>query len=126
MAETTGTRGAQIKAIDLHGSDAKIQTSDGTGVSGNLAVFDATGGLTDGGPVTAGDEIEEIPGGTRDGLNTIFTLADTPKSGAPIALYMNGVLQRPTFDFAISGNTIYYAFPPKSDDWHLCYYVPTS
>lgn len=38
----------------LHGSDAYIQTSDGTGPSGNAAVYDASGGLTDGGVFTNG------------------------------------------------------------------------
>ena len=44
-------------ATGYHGTgagDVKVQMSDGTGAPGNIAVYDANGGLTDGGPPGTG------------------------------------------------------------------------
>jgi hypothetical protein len=49
MAETTGIDWEQIKSAKRHGTQAKGQASDGTGITGNLAKFNADGSLTDGG-----------------------------------------------------------------------------
>jgi hypothetical protein len=46
--QTAGTNWSQIKASDRHGTGAKGQSSDGTGTSGNVPTFNASGGLTDG------------------------------------------------------------------------------
>jgi hypothetical protein len=53
----------QLVSGDRHGTDAKGQSSDGTGTSGNLAKFDSSGGLTDGG-VAASSATVTIANGT--------------------------------------------------------------
>ena len=47
----------------------------------------------------------EIPGGTKDGVNLTFTLANTPITNS-VKLYLNGLRLSYTTDFTISGNTI--------------------
>lgn len=47
----------------------------------------------------------EIPGGTINGTNTVFTINHPPNAGT-IALYKNGVRLNYTTDFTISGSTI--------------------
>jgi hypothetical protein len=55
----------------------------------------------------------EKVGGNINGVNTRFTLANTPFSGSQISLFVNGQLQTPpdiaTFqDFSITGSHIYF------------------
>jgi len=59
--------------------------------------------------------VRENPGGTIDGSNTNFTLANTPKSGTE-EVYLNGLLQDPTNDYTISSNTITFLSAPKVGD----------
>lgn len=49
----------------------------------------------------------ETPGGTMNGINTSFTLTETPLTGKTM-IFLNGVLllQDPTGDYTVSGNTI--------------------
>lgn len=57
----------------------------------------------------------EIPTGTVDGLNAVFTLAHTPQSGTE-TVFMNGLAQHPGVDndYTISGPTITFVLPPPS------------
>ncbi len=50
----------------------------------------------------------EIPGGTLDGSNGTFTLANTP-SGTSLMLFRNGLLLQPGTDYSLSGSTIQFA-----------------
>lgn len=77
-----------------------VLTSDATGV-GTWQVA-PSGGLTDSNFVD-----NEVPGGTIDGVNDTFTLANTPTAGTE-HLYKNGIRQRVggANDYTISGATI--------------------
>lgn len=57
--------------------------------------------------------VNETPSGTINGSNTVFTLAGTPSSGKLI-LFLNGVYQKPTTDYTLSGNTITMVTAPAS------------
>ncbi len=48
----------------------------------------------------------ETPAGSINGVNTTFTLANTPSSPGSVHLYLNGLRMSPGVDFTISGNTI--------------------
>ena len=48
----------------------------------------------------------ETPSGIVNGLNTVYTLANTPTSASDLSLYRNGVLQTSGVDFTLSGNTL--------------------
>lgn len=55
IAATSGNiQWTQIRSSDRHGTDAKGQSSDGTGTSGHVASYDSNGGLTDGGAPSGG------------------------------------------------------------------------
>jgi hypothetical protein len=55
MADTTGIRATQIKAIDRQGTGGKIQMfGSGATVDGHVAMYDASGNVVDGGVLAAG------------------------------------------------------------------------
>lgn len=63
----------------------------------------------------------ETPSGPVDGSNTVFVLSNTPISGST-KLFLNGVRQKETLDFNISGVTITFVSAPYSGDIVLCDY----
>jgi len=73
------------------------------------------------GTSAAANPVGEIPSGTLDGANKIFTLSHIPITGTLI-LQLNGVTQMDGVEIIRSGLTITYLFAPKSDDWHFAQY----
>ena len=66
---------------------------------------------------------DEIPGGTINGSNTVFTLANTPASSTDVTLFLNGVLLGNGTDYTVSGQTITFADEiPQTSDKLLAYY----
>ena len=60
----------------------------------------------------------EIPAGALNGLNSSFTLANTPTPLSSLAIYRNGLLLRQAGDFTLSGNTVSFvagAIPQPAD-----------
>lgn len=57
----------------------------------------------------------EVPTGDVDSSNDEYTLANTPTSGT-LQLYLNGVRQKITDDYTISGTTITFVTPPTTGD----------
>jgi hypothetical protein len=79
-----------------------------SGASSTIAV------LTDG----------EIPGGSINGVNPVFTLAIAPNPVNSLRLYKNGVLLSPVNDFNLSGLTISFvplAIPQAGDTLQASY-----
>lgn len=54
----------------------------------------------------------EVPSGTINGINTVFTLAAAPSPAVSLKLFRNGLLVQPTVDYSLAGNTI--TFLPAS------------
>ena len=54
-----------------------------------------------------GVPIGEVPAGTIDGANAIFTLTQTPISGS-LLLQSNGTILKPALGYTLSGLTITY------------------
>ncbi len=50
----------------------------------------------------------ETPGGLVDGVNLTFTLAHPPNPASSVMLFRNGLLQRLTVDFTLTGSTIQF------------------
>jgi hypothetical protein len=48
----------------------------------------------------------ETPGGVVDGSNTSFTLVNVPVPSTSLHLFRNGMLQKATFDYTISGSAL--------------------
>lgn len=63
----------------------------------------------------------ETPTGSVNGSNTNFTLANTPKTGS-VKVFLNGVRQKVTTDYTISGTTITFLVAPATNDIILCDY----
>jgi hypothetical protein len=60
----------------------------------------------------------EAPGGTMDGTNATFTLANAPAPSLSLTLFRNGVLQRQGGDYTLTTNTISFqsgAVPQATD-----------
>ena len=68
--------------------------------------------------------IREVPSGTLNGVNTVFTLANTPETGTEM-IFLNGILQNVggSNDYTISGDTITFNNAPLATDTLLAWYI---
>ncbi len=66
----------------------------------------------------------EIPGGLVDGSNLSFFLSSNPNPAGSLALYRNGIMMKPAFDYTILGNIVTFVnnAPPQSGDTLLASY----
>lgn len=86
----------------------------GTGGGGGGS-SSSSGGTGGGVPPSIPEYGPEVPAGTIDGVNTIFTLAHVYRPGVP--LVKNGLAQTPTTDYAESGPAeITLVVAPKTGD----------
>ena len=67
--------------------------------------------------------VEEIPTGTLNGVNKIFTLSFTPNPTGSLFLFLNGVLQVISVDYTVTGSTITFTAAPVSDDDMIAQYT---
>jgi hypothetical protein len=92
LAATSGNiQWTQLASSARHGTDAYGQSSDGTGTSTHVAVFDSNGGLTDGG-APAGSltlQTNSVNNSTQTGLNLVngtgCTLTNTSGNTVSVA-----------------------------------------
>lgn len=83
--------------------------------SGNSGKFLTTDGTRSSWATVAGAASfadREVPTGTINGSNTVFTLAHTPTAGSE-HVYLNGLLQTITTDYTITGATITFTTAPQ-------------
>lgn len=116
------TDNVQIK--DLGVSTAKIANDavDKTKIAADVAgkgIAQAVGGELD------VDEVEEVPVGTVDGVNTTFTLTAAP-ANAIVNWYINGIRQKVTTDYSLAGAVItcvssVHQTPQTGDDVYVTY-----
>jgi len=64
----------------------------------------------------------EVPSGSMNGTNVLFTLTTTPVAES-LSLFLNGISQIPSVNYTISGPFITYAIAPKSTDQMLALYA---
>ncbi len=66
----------------------------------------------------------EIPGGTLDGVNAAFTLANTPNPSTSLALYRNGLLLSQNLDYIVASNAVTFQVGavPRAGDTLLANY----
>lgn len=60
--------------------------------------------------------IVEAPTGTINGSNTNFTLSQTPGSSSQMMGFLNGIFQRYTTDYTVSGTTVTMTTAPETGD----------
>jgi len=102
-----GIDGAVGNASDCMHVDGSSGACGTASASGNTGFVDA-----------------ETPSGTLNGVNTTFTLANTPSPATSLLLYRNGMLQDQNFDYTLAGSTITFqsGAVPRSPDILLAYY----
>jgi hypothetical protein len=66
----------------------------------------------------------DLPTGIMDGSNATFTLTAVPAPSTSLSLYRNGVLQKPSLDYTVTGNTVLFvtASTPQPGDLLLASY----
>jgi hypothetical protein len=87
------------------------------------ATIGATGVVSISGGITNHVVTREVPSGTVDGSNAVFTLASTPLTGQE-SVYVNGILQNlgGSNDYTISSATITFNTAPSTGDVVLVSY----
>jgi hypothetical protein len=109
-----------IGAID----GATGSLSDCVHVDGTSAACGTGGSQTPVGFVDA-----EIPSGTQDGTNSAFAFANIPNPSASVTIFRNGMLQRQSADYTVSGNSLLFltgAVPQPGDVLFAFYRVGVS
>lgn len=86
------------------------------GASGNLGDcvhVDGGSGPCGGGSGSAGGTFSdgEVPSGSLDGVNNVFTLLNAPSPSVSLNVFRNGVLQVQGIDYTIVGQTISFFMP---------------
>jgi hypothetical protein len=96
------------------------QIDAASGNLGDCVRVDGSSGPCGGGGGAAASSFAdaEVPAGTVNGSNAVFTLASSPSPAASLELYRNGLLQRLGSDYQISGNaiTFFLASVPQAGD----------
>lgn len=64
----------------------------------------------------------EVPSGDLDGVDTTYTLVNAPSPATSLKVYVNGIRQKLTEDYTLSGSTITFVVPPESGDLLLADY----
>jgi hypothetical protein len=127
-------------------SDLSLRPVKGPGFNtGSVAMIDSTGGidavvgnpadcvLVNGtsGPCGFGGGVlysdGEIPGGTMDGVNATFTLANAPSPAPSLELFRNGIEQQAASDYTLTGSTVQFltgAVPQPGDTLLAWYRLP--
>ena len=111
------------------GDDGDIEAVVGT--PDDCVRVDGTSGPCGGGTISqhlAGSFVDgELPVGAIDGSNRDFTLAQAPNPVASLLLYRNGLLQKRTLDYTLSGNALTFVptVTPKTGDVLIASYRTT-
>jgi len=130
--------GTTLSSVDSAGNvvlegtylEVKDRTAPATPAAGRLRLFldSSTGELSirkangtvvslETGAVVFHDA--EVPGGTINGVNAVFTLQAAPSPAQSLLLAVNGVIQKPGEDFTLSSNTVTFlagAIPQTGDE----------
>ncbi len=114
--------GFGTNAVAVVDANGLLETAAGD--PGNCVFVDGTTGPC--GQATYSDA--EIPGGTIDGVNSTFTLANTPL-GSSLMLFRNGLNTSANLDYTLTGASIQFAtgaLPQPGDILVASYRVNTS
>src|SRR5580704_4969623 len=98
--------GFGINAVAVVDTNGQIETAVGS--PGDCVFVDGTTGPCSAPVVLPTFVSAETPGGLVNGLNSTFTLTNTP-SGSSLLLFRNGVLVQAGVDYTLSGSTIQFA-----------------
>jgi hypothetical protein len=108
----------RVAFIDAMGEIAAVSGAPGDCVRANGTVGPC------GGAATIGFVDMESPQGAINGINRVFLLSQAPSPAASLHLYRNGILQKPSVDYVLSGNTVtFFSFstPQPGDELTASY-----
>lgn len=70
------------------------------------------------------DDFENsTPSGTVNGVNTVFTLPSTPEENDSVLVFLNGLKQKQTTDYSVSGTTLTFVVAPALGQSVEVYYL---
>jgi hypothetical protein len=130
--EALGVKWADVSGVDVT-TKGDIQTYSTSsdrlpvGTDGQVLKADSSEstGLAWGDTPETTHVMSEVPSGTVDSSNTDFTLSNTPATGS-LRVYVNGVRQKVTDDYTLSGTTVTFITAPETGDKILCDYFTTA
>jgi hypothetical protein len=64
----------------------------------------------------------EIPSGTVDGTNAVFTLSSTPYSPTAVLVFVDGLAQPPA-NYSVSGTSLTFVTPPAASQDVMAWYI---
>lgn len=91
-------------------------------IAGTISELPTGDTITGGGGSIAVDAVTETPTGTVDGSNVTFVLSNPPATGQ-VVLSINGLIQKKTTDYTISGSTITFTSAPPTGSNIQAFYV---
>ncbi len=103
------------------GTTIITRTGTGGGGTGPVGPAGPAGPQGPAGPSGVANAVQEVPAGTMNSTNKVFTLSFTPLANSLI-LQLNGITQFQGADVTLAGTTITYLVAPKSTDWHVANY----
>lgn len=56
--------------------------------------------------------VNETPSGTVNGVNATFTLSFAPNEPVSVSVFLNGILQRETTDYTLTGTSLVFVTAP--------------
>ena len=115
---STATAGAAVTSQSY--SDGQVQVFLGTGTADGLLLNIGTGVEISTDTYVTTDQLKtdvynEVPTGTINGTNAAFTIANTPVSGS-VRVYLNGLREKLTSNYSVSGTTITFVTAPETGD----------
>lgn len=108
MSTSLNTVSSSIGGFNTTLAGLNTSVSNLTAIVGNLT---ANAGTSASSAPTFVDA--EVPAGTLNGTNVVFTLANTPSPAASVTLFVNGILQLNGTDFSLSNKTVTFASASK-------------
>ncbi len=145
----TSSPATSVGISDVTGLQSELNNRPlkGSGfINGRVAVINSTGAVdgangnvtdcirVDGSTVSCepgggpGFADNEVPAGTVNGTNTVFTLANAPSPASSLAVYKNGLLQRLSVDYNLAANILTFAsasVPRTGDLLTVSYRLPS-
>jgi hypothetical protein len=103
LDSSTGILSGTVQSPTTVGVNVEVTDTQSNMMIAPVTIVIATAPVQSGSTINFSDE--EVPGGTVNGVNAVFTLANTPIVPS-LKVYRNGVRMKNGTDYNLSGQTI--------------------